>query len=61
MLNKFEHDKLLHNIKRAAIVLKMIRDEENHDKRQVLLSLMADEMDRMGQDCEEITEKLPKA
>jgi len=60
MLNKFEHDKLLHCLKRAAKVLTIVRDETEHEKRQLLISLLVDELDRMAQDCEEITEKEPK-
>lgn len=58
MLSKFEHEKLLHDIKRAAKVLGMVRDEKDHDKRQLLIGLMVDEMDRLAQDLQELQEKI---
>lgn len=60
MLNNFEHDKLLHNLKRAAKVIKFIHDEEDHDKRQTFISLLADELDDMAKDLENFKEKLPE-
>ena len=54
MLSRIEHDKILHDLKRAAKVLGMVRDEKDHDKRQTLIGLMIDEMDRLAQDVEEL-------
>ena len=56
MITNTEYEKLAHNLKRAAKVVKFIHDEENHDKRQTLLSLLVDEMDRMGTDLFELKE-----
>ena len=53
-LTNSEYAKLEHNLKRAAKVIKFIYSEEDHDKRQTLLSLLGDELDRMGEDLTEI-------
>jgi hypothetical protein len=57
MLSIQEHSKLLHDIKRAAKVLKFIQEEVDHDKRQILIGLMIDEMDRLSEDLEDLKEK----
>ena len=57
MLTKFEFEKLAHDIKRAAKVISFIHDEEDHDKRQTLLGLLVDEMDRIYADLDELKEK----
>ena len=54
MLTIPEGDKLLHDVKRAAKVLSFIREEVDHEKRQTLIGLMIDEMDRLGNDILEI-------
>ena len=59
MLNPIESSKLLHDIKRAAQVLKFIQNETDHAKRQLFIGLMIDEMDRLAGDIEELKEKLP--
>ena len=56
MLNKQETEKLLHDLKRAAKVLKFVQDEKDHDKRQTLIGLMIDELDRLALDVEEMKE-----
>ena len=56
MLNKQETEKLLHDLKRAAKVLKFVQDEKDHDKRQTLIGLMSDELDRLALDVEEMKE-----
>ena len=57
MLTTLETNKLMHNIKRASKVLKFIHSEEDHDKRQTLISLLVDELDRMSEDILELKEK----
>ena len=59
MLTLIEYSKLLHDIKRAAKVLSFIRDEADHEKRQVMIGLMIDEMTRLAEDVEELKEKIP--
>jgi len=59
MLNNREYNKMLHDVKRAAKVLTFIRDEVDHEKRQTLIGLMIDEMDRLGDDLEELKEVTP--
>jgi hypothetical protein len=56
MLSKNETDKLLHDLKRAAKVLKFVQDEKDHDKRQTLIGLLIDELDRLALDVEEMKE-----
>jgi hypothetical protein len=57
MLTKVEYEKILHDIKRAAKVLTFVRDEKDHEKRQTLIGLMIDELDRLAEDVEECKEK----
>ena len=56
MLTSNEYNKLLHDIKRAAQVLKFVQDESDHSKRQLFISLMIDEMNRLAGDIEELKE-----
>jgi hypothetical protein len=58
MLSTFEYDKLLHDIRRSATVLKFIQAEVDHEKRQVMIGLMIDEMDRLAEDLKELKEKI---
>lgn len=57
MLSQHEYERLLHDLKRAAKVLTFVRDEVDHDKRQTLIGLLIDELDRLGEDVEELKEK----
>ena len=57
MLSRHEHDKLFHDLKRAAKVLKMVHDETDHEKRQALISLLSDVLDGMAENMTDLTEK----
>jgi hypothetical protein len=54
MLSPLEHSQLLHDIKRAAIVMRIIKDESSLEKQKVLLGLLSDEVDRLANDIEEL-------
>lgn len=56
MLSRNEKEKLMHDLKRAAKVLKFVQDEKDHEKRQTLIGLMIDELDRLALDVEEMKE-----
>ena len=58
MLTINEYEKIIHDLKRAAKVLSFVRDEINHEKRQILIGLLVDELDRLGQDAEEAKERV---
>lgn len=57
MLSTSEYDRLIHDLKRAATVLKFVREESDHDKRQTFIGLLVDELDRLGKDLEDAKEK----
>lgn len=54
MISQNIKNKLLHDVKRAAKVIGFIKDESDHEKRQVLLGLLQDEYDRMAEDIHEL-------
>jgi len=56
MINKDQMEKLLHDLKRASKAIELIRDEENENKRHLLAGLITDELDRLHEDLEELTE-----
>lgn len=57
MLSVHEFDKLMHDIKRMAKVIKIVMEEKDHDNRQTLLGLLADEGDRLAQDIADMKEQ----
>jgi hypothetical protein len=58
MLNKYDYEKLLHDIKRISRCVKLIREEENKDKKNTVLELLLNELDRLHSDLEEIKGEL---
>jgi len=56
MINKVEFEKLQHDLKRASKVLRLISVEPDKEKRELLLSLISDELDRMYADLEDLVE-----
>lgn len=56
-LNKYDREKLLHDIKRLSKAIKIVSDEWDKDKRNVMASLLQDEVDRLYQDVEEMSDK----
>lgn len=54
MLSTNEYNKLLHDLKRMATVIKIVVAEDNNEKRKVLGSLLIDEADRLASDIEEL-------
>ena len=56
-LNNYDREKLLHDIKRIAKGVKIIADEKIEERRNFIASLIQDEVDRLYQDIEEMTNK----
>ena len=54
MISQHIKNKLMHDLKRTAKVIGFIIDEADHDKRQIFLSLLRDEYDRMAEDIQEL-------
>jgi len=54
MINKFEFEKLLHDLKRAGKALSLICEETNVEKRTLIADLVKDELDRLYRDIEEM-------
>ena len=54
MLSKYDYEKLLHDLKRISKGIRLIKDEKNKEKRVLLGGLLADEVDRLHSDLEEI-------
>lgn len=54
MISQHIKNKLLHDLKRSAKVIGFIIEEIDHDKRQIFLSLLRDEYDRMFEDIQEL-------
>ena len=54
MLNKYDYSKLLHDLKRISRCVKLVRDEESEDKRNTILELLSNEIDRLHSDLEEV-------
>lgn len=57
MLAPSEYERLLHDLKRMAKVIKIFIKEENKDDRDVIGSLLSDEADRLAGDIEDLREK----
>jgi len=53
-LNKYNHSKLLHDIKRIGAVVNIITDEKDEKKRKIIANILRDEMDRVLTDIEEM-------
>ena len=56
MITPQELNMLRHDLKRASQVLKIILVETDDNKRQTLLSVLADEFDRLSNDVTEMSE-----
>jgi hypothetical protein len=54
MLNKYDYEKLLHDLKRISRCVKLVRDEISEDKRNIILELLSNEVDRLHSDLEEV-------
>jgi len=54
MLNKYDYEKLIHDLKRASRCLKLIAVETDEEKRRVITELLSNELDRLHSDLEEI-------
>ena len=55
-LDKYDYEKLLHDIKRVGQGVQIIQDEENSDKRRLIADLLREEIDRLYSDIEEMKE-----
>jgi len=56
-LNKYDYEKLLHDIRRLGDAVQIITDEPDAKKRRIIADLLRAEMDRLYQDIEEMREK----
>ena len=54
-LNKYDKNKILHDIRRMSDAIQIIIDEENPKKRKIIADLLRAEMDRLHQDIEEMS------
>lgn len=59
-LNKYDYEKLLHDIKRISKGISMLCKESKKDKREFIGSLLQDEVDRFYMDIEEMASKKAK-
>jgi hypothetical protein len=57
-LNKYDKEKLFHDLKRIAKGFRILRDEDKKDRREFMCQLLQDEFDRLYQDIEEMTEQM---
>jgi len=55
-INKKEEERLLHDIKRLAIGIQLIADENNNSKRKYLANLLDAELKRLVEDIEDFLE-----
>ena len=55
-LNKYDKNKILHDIRRIGDAVQIISDEEDLKKRKIIADLLRAEMDRLHQDIEEMSE-----
>ncbi len=56
MINQNDMKKLQHDIKRISKCVKLVREEEVKEKRDTILELLINELDRLNDDLEEIKE-----
>ncbi len=57
MLLGKDYNHLLHDLKRASRCIKLVRGEKNKEKRDLILELLQNELDRMFEDLDEAKEK----
>lgn len=57
-LTKTDKIKLLHDIKRLSKGCRILRDENKKDRREFICGLLEDEVDRLVEDIEEMTDKI---
>ncbi len=57
MLTKDEVNRLLHDLKRASKAVRLIKDEKDEEKKNLIADLIIDELDRLYEDMIELTEK----
>lgn len=55
-LNKYDKNKILHDIRRIGDAVQIITDEPDDNKRKIIADLLRAEMDRLHQDIEEMSE-----
>lgn len=55
-LNKYDKEKLLHDVKRISKGCRILRDEEKRDRRDYICQLLQDEVDRLCLDIKEMTD-----
>ena len=56
-LKKEQYNKLLHDIKRVSKGIKILKDEADAGKREFIMSLLEDEVNRLHDDLAEMLEK----
>ena len=57
MLNTHEFEKLLHDIKRISKAFGIYKTEKNKETKEIIGSLLEDEINRLADDLEEAKEK----
>jgi len=57
-LNNYDKEKLMHDVKRLGRGFRILRDEDKPERREFICLMLQDELDRVTQDIEEMTEKL---
>ena len=53
-LNKYDYEKLLHDVSRIGKCIQVVQDEENAEKRKLIADLLRAEVDRLYSDIEEM-------
>ncbi len=56
-LSQYDSQKIDHDLKRIAKGMRLVKEEDNKEKRNFILELVMDEYDRLHQDIIEMTEK----
>jgi len=53
MLTTKNYNTMLHDLKRVSRCIKLVREEESNDKRNLILELLLNEVDRLFEDLED--------
>jgi hypothetical protein len=56
MLNKYDFEKLMHDLKRIAKCIPILRDEKEEERRKLISQLLIEECDRLANDLNEMKE-----
>jgi len=53
MLSGKDYNRMLHDLKRVSRCIKLVREEEKREKRNLILELLLNEVDRLFEDLED--------